>query len=161
VVGADRVFIGQQIGIFGLATIITNAHPKLQSHEYRSMRTLAFVATGSFVVVPLIHGLGIFGLELINKKAFTYTSIAKIGCLLPGTVLYAVSRHLVNIKEDYIVTYRFRKMRFPESRWPGRFDMCSSHSFMHILVVCAAIIQMIGYLKAFDHAHANMSCLSP
>ncbi|EGX95513.1 hemolysin-III channel protein Izh2 [Cordyceps militaris CM01] len=27
-----------------------------------------------------------------------------------------------------------RKMRFPESWWPGKFDMFSSHSFMHILV---------------------------
>jgi adiponectin receptor len=124
------------------------------------MRTLAFVATGSFAVLPLIHGLGTFGLELMNKKAFTYTLIAKIGCLLPGTTLYVVSRHPVNKKEDYIITYKIRKTRFPESRWPGRFDMCSSHSFMHIMVVCAAIIQMIGYLEAFDYAHANMSCLN-
>jgi hypothetical protein len=55
------------------------------------MRTLAFVATGMSVVVPLIHGLSIFGLDLMKKKAFTYTMVAKIGCLLPGTALYAVS----------------------------------------------------------------------
>jgi adiponectin receptor len=55
------------------------------------MRTLAFVMAGSSVVVPLIHGFSIFGLELMNKKAFTYTLIAKTGCLLPGTALYAVS----------------------------------------------------------------------
>ena len=49
-------------------------------------------------------------------------------------------------------------MRFPESRWPGKFDMCSSHSFMHILVVCAAVIQMIGYLEAFDYAYSEITC---
>ncbi|KAL1581623.1 hypothetical protein WHR41_09583, partial [Cladosporium halotolerans] len=97
------------IAILGALTIITNIHPKLQGHEHRPMRTSAFVAT-----------------------AFTYTLVAKIGCPLPGTVLYT--------------------MRFPESRWPGRFDMCSSHSIMHILVVCAAVIQMLGYLEAFDYA---------
>ena len=43
------------------------------------------------VVVPLIHGLNIFGLDLMNKKAFTYTMVAKVGCLLSGTTLYAVS----------------------------------------------------------------------
>lgn len=91
VFGADKVFNGQRIGFFGSATIITNTHPKLQSHEYRSMRAFAFVATGSSVVVPLIHGLIIFGLELMNNKAFTYTLIAKIGCLLPGAALCAVS----------------------------------------------------------------------
>ncbi|KAH7016292.1 uncharacterized protein B0I36DRAFT_337212, partial [Microdochium trichocladiopsis] len=67
-----------------------------------------------------------------------YTLVAKIGCLLSGTALYA--------------------MRFPESWWAGGFDMCSSHSFMHILVVCAAIIQMIGYLEAFDYAYSNITC---
>jgi adiponectin receptor len=70
---------------------MTNSHPKLQSHRYRSMRTLAFVATGVSVVVPLIHGLNIFGLDLMKKKAFTYTMVAKMGCLLSGTALYVVS----------------------------------------------------------------------
>ncbi|KAH7016044.1 hemolysin-III related-domain-containing protein [Microdochium trichocladiopsis] len=126
------------IGVFGALTIITSIHPKLQSHKYRSMRTLAFVATAVSVVAPLTHGLDIVGLDLMNKKGFTYTLVAKIGCLLSGTALYA--------------------MRFPESWWPGGFDMCSSHSFMHILVVCAAVIQMIGYLEAFDYAYLNITC---
>jgi predicted membrane channel-forming protein YqfA (hemolysin III family) len=55
------------------------------------MRTLAFVATGTSVVLPLIHGLNIFGLDLMNKKAFTYTMVAKIGYLLSGTAFYVVS----------------------------------------------------------------------
>lgn len=50
------------------------------------------------------------------------------------------------------------KMRFPESRWPGKFDRCGSHSMMHILVVCAAVIQMVGYLEAFDHAQLHLIC---
>lgn len=54
------------------------------------MRTLAFVATGMSVVAPLVHGLSVFGLDLMNKKALTYTMVAKVGCLLPGTGLYAV-----------------------------------------------------------------------
>jgi len=68
-----------------------NTHPKLQGHKYRSMRTSAFVATSMSVVAPLVHGINVFGLDLMNKKAFTYTLVAKIGCLLSGTVLYAVS----------------------------------------------------------------------
>jgi len=68
-----------------------NTHPKLQGHKYRSMRTSAFMATGMSVVAPLVHGISVFGLDLMNKKAFTYTLVAKIGCLLSGTVLYAVS----------------------------------------------------------------------
>jgi len=88
---ADIVSTHQQIGVFGATTIITNVHPKLQSHEYRTLRTLAFVVTGMSVVAPLIHGLDVFGRDLMNKKALTHTLVAKIGCLLPGTVLYVVS----------------------------------------------------------------------
>lgn len=29
---------------------------------------------------------------------------------------------------------------------------------MHILVVCAAVIQMIGYLEAFDYAYSHITC---
>ena len=113
---------------------------------------------GSSVVVPLIHGISIFGLKLMNKKAFTYTLIAKIGCLLPGTTLYAVSLPFFNTRESLILIQKIRKTRFPERVWPGKFDMCSSHSFMHILVVCAAFIQMIGYLEAFDYAYSEITC---
>jgi adiponectin receptor len=49
-------------------------------------------------------------------------------------------------------------VRFPESWWPGKFDMCSSHSFMHMLVVSAAVIQMIGYLEAFDYTYSSITC---
>lgn len=73
------------------------------------MRTMAFVATGMSVVAPLIHGLSVFGLDLMNKKAFTYTIAAKIGCLLSGTGLYAVSIPLVSTSEERIYpdTYAF------------------------------------------------------
>jgi adiponectin receptor len=120
------------------------------------MRTLAFVATGMSVVVPLIHGLSIFGLDLMGKKAFTYTLVAKIGCLLSATVLYAVSLKLCSQYTRNLIL--IRKMRFPEVWWPGKFDMCNSHSFMHLLVVCAAVIQMAGYLEAFDYAYSNLTC---
>jgi adiponectin receptor len=86
--------------IFGALTVITNTHPKLQGHKYRSMRTSVFAATGMSVVAPLIHGISIFGLDLMNKKAFSYTLVAKIGCLLPGTALYAVSFPFSDTREN-------------------------------------------------------------
>jgi len=111
-----------------------------------------------YVLAPLIHGIRIFGLDLMKKKAFTYTLVAKIGCLLPGTVLYAVSLPLSHIGKNMILIHTIRKMRFPESRWPERFDMCGSHSLMHILVVFAAVIQMKGYLEAFNYIYSGTTC---
>jgi len=53
------------------------------------------------------------------------------------------------------------KTRFPESRYPGKFDLWGSHSIFHILVVCAAVVQLMGYLDAFNYAQANLTCSSP
>ncbi len=50
------------------------------------------------------------------------------------------------------------KIRFPEKWWPGKFDMFSSHSIMHVLVVISSVVQMIGYLEAFDYAQLNLTC---
>jgi adiponectin receptor len=52
------------------------------------------------VVAPLIHGISIFGLDLMNKKAFSYTLMAKIGCLLLGTAVYAVSFPFSDTREN-------------------------------------------------------------
>lgn len=53
----------------------------------------------------------------------------------------------------------FLKTRFLERRYPGKFDLWGSHSIFHILVVCAAVVQLMGYLDAFDYSHANLARL--
>ncbi|KAL3485461.1 hypothetical protein BJX62DRAFT_247515 [Aspergillus germanicus] len=35
------------------------------------------------------------------------------------------------------------------------FDLWGSHSIFHILVVCAAVVQLIGYLDAFDYCEPH------
>lgn len=127
------------IGVFGTLTIFMTMHPRFQGSRYRLFRALMFVATGLSGVAPLIHGLSVFGMSQMMRKAFPYT-LAKAGCLLSGTWFYAT--------------------RFPESQYPGKFDLMGSHSIFHILVVCAAVVQLMGYLDAFDHAQANLTCSS-
>ncbi|KAK4188111.1 hemolysin-III related-domain-containing protein [Podospora australis] len=126
------------VGIFGTLTILMTLHAKFQGQRYRLVRALMFVATGLCGVAPLIHGLILFGKsQMMMTKALPYT-LAKAGCLLSGTGFYAT--------------------RFPESRYPGKFDLWGSHSIFHVLVVCAAVVQLMGYLDAFDYAQANLAC---
>ncbi|PVH68597.1 HlyIII-domain-containing protein [Cadophora sp. DSE1049] len=127
------------IGLFGGLTIFMTLHPKYQGSKYRVFRALMFVATSLCGVAPLIHGIKVFGMSQMMRKAFPYT-MAKAGCLLSGTAFYIT--------------------RFPESRYPGKFDLWGSHSIFHVLVVCAAVVQLIGYLDTFDYAHANLTCSS-
>ncbi|KIW81573.1 hypothetical protein Z517_04599 [Fonsecaea pedrosoi CBS 271.37] len=127
------------IGVFGSLTIFMTMHPKYQGSKHRLFRALMFVVTGLCGVAPLIHGLNVFGMSQMMTKAFPYT-LAKAGCLLTGTLFYAT--------------------RFPERRYPGNFDLWGSHSIFHVLVVCAAVVQLMGYLDALDYAHANLTCSS-
>jgi adiponectin receptor len=118
-----------------------------------------FVATGMCGVAPLIHGLTVFGMSQMMTKAFPYT-MAKAGFLLSGFLFYAVSIPIPRRTENLSITCVVLKTRFPESRYPGKFDLWGSHSIFHVLVVCAAVVQTMGYLEAFDYAHANLSCSS-
>ncbi|TVY29114.1 ADIPOR-like receptor [Lachnellula hyalina] len=153
-----RNFYWSMIGLFGTLTIFMTMHPKYQGSKYRLFRALMFVATGLSGVAPLIHGLSVFGMSQMMRKAFPYT-LAKAGCLLSGTAFYAVSLPFAH-KGEIDPNTCGSKTRFPESRYPGNFDLWGSHSIFHVLVVCAAVVQFMGYLDAFDYAHANLTCSS-
>lgn len=71
-------------------TIFMTMHPTYQGPRYRTFRALMFVATGLFGLVPLIHGVSVFGISGMMRKALPYT-LLKAGCLLSGTAFYAVS----------------------------------------------------------------------
>lgn len=117
-----------------------------------------FVATGVCGIAPLIHGLKVFGVSQMMRKALPYT-LGKAICLLSGVSLYAVSLpswpfgKCQDIKSDALA-----QTRFPESRYPGKFDLCGSHSIFHILVVCAAVVQLVGYLDAYHYAQEDRAC---
>ncbi|KAK4895176.1 hypothetical protein LTR27_006785 [Elasticomyces elasticus] len=143
------------IGGFGTMTVFMTMHPRYQGPKYRTFRALMVVATGLSGVAPLIHGFIIFGMSQMMRKAFPYT-LAKAGCLLSGVAIYAVSLPRPNTRDMLNLTQWFQT-RYPESRYPGKFDLWGSHSIFHVLVVCAAVVQLMGYLDAFDYAHANLT----
>ena len=140
-----------------MLTVFLTMHPKFQGSKYRPFRAIMFVATGFCGVAPLIHGLNVFGISQMMRKAFLHT-LAKGGCLLSGVSFYAVSLPISHRESDPNTVAL--KSRFPESRHPGKFDIGGSHAIFHILVVFAAVIQLMGYLDAFDYAHANLRCSS-
>jgi adiponectin receptor len=78
-------------------------HPKYQGSKYRVFRAMMFVATGLCGVAPLIHGIKVFGMSQMMKKAFPYT-MAKAGCLLSGTAFYSVSLPNPYIREKKDLT---------------------------------------------------------
>ena len=112
-------------------------HPKFQGQKYRLFRALMFVATGMCGVAPLIHGLNVFGMSQMMRKAFPYT-MAKAGCLLSGTAFYAVSLPISHTREIYpetcgsedqvswkSISWQIRLMGLPfDLSHPGRMRRC-------------------------------------
>ena len=87
-------------------------HPKFQGHKYRLFRALMFVATGLSGVAPLIHGLYVFGISQMMRKALPYT-LAKAGCLLSGTSFYAVSLPDSDARAKLTLTRVVLRLGFP------------------------------------------------
>jgi adiponectin receptor len=73
-------------------------NPKLQGPNYRLFRASVFVAAGMSGVAPLIHGINVFGIAQMMRKAFLYT-LAKDVCLLSGTLFYAVRPPDFHVRE--------------------------------------------------------------
>ena len=113
------------ITILSTITAILVLDPKFQGLKYRSLRTKAFVLTALSGFAPIIHGLILFGWF----PALEYY-------LLEGAV--------------YGLGAFFFASRFPESRWPGKFDIwLGSHQIFHVLVVVASLVHLYGVWTAF------------
>ncbi|KAI0148557.1 mPR-like GPCR protein [Xylariaceae sp. FL1272] len=115
--------------------------PCFQGPRWRTFRLVVFVVTGLSGFAPIIHGIHMFGFaQMVRQSGLPYY-FAEGGLFLLGAVTYAT--------------------RFPECIKPGSFDIFgSSHQIFHVLVVIAAIVHVVGVLKAFDYNYHNRQCAS-
>lgn len=135
----QRNIYWSMIGILGSATIIIMLMPHFRGKKFRIFRALSFVGTGLSGFAPLIHGIQMFGLDQMMKQSGLPYYLAEAFCLLSGAVIYVT--------------------KFPESRYPGKFDIFgSSHQLFHILVVLATTSQLAGILVAYDYNSKYRQC---
>ena len=68
-------------------------------------------------------------------------------------------RWLVSQGLLYTIGAALYAARVPERWYPGRFDVVgSSHQIFHVLVVTAAVVHLIGLLKAADRVRVTGEC---
>ncbi|KAL6790214.1 hemolysin-III related domain-containing protein [Trichoderma sp. SZMC 28013] len=135
----QRKIYWSMIGVLGSLTIFAMLNPNFRGKRFRFFRALAFAGTGLSGFVPLIHGIRMFGLSQMMRQSGMPYYLIEGGFLLLGALIYVT--------------------RFPESRYPGKFDIYgSSHQLFHILVVFATVAQLIGILDAFGYNYANRKC---
>lgn len=136
----QRVYWGMIVTL-SIITSVLVLHPRLQGLKYRPFRTIAFVLTGLSGFAPVIHGLlrhGWSEMWLRSGMPFWF---------LEGLI--------------YVTGAFFYDTRFPESVWPGKFDIWgSSHQIFHILVLVGGTVHMFGVWSAYswNYQH-NRECV--
>ncbi|KAK0896367.1 hypothetical protein LTR02_011285 [Friedmanniomyces endolithicus] len=114
--------------------------PQFRSPEWRPFRAFMFVAMGLSAVIPVVHGLQLYGPAQLERQMGLSWVVTQGILYILGAAIYAC--------------------RVPERWFPGAFDLVgSSHQIFHVLVVLAATAHLVGLLKAFDYEHRYRSGL--
>ncbi|KID81123.1 Hly-III-related protein [Metarhizium guizhouense ARSEF 977] len=107
---------------------------QFRTPQWRLCRAMMFVGLGLSSMIPVIHGITIYGYKgLENRMSVTWT-IVQGALYIFGAVLYAT--------------------RWPERVFPGDFDVWgNSHQIFHICVLLAVATHFYGMANAFDYHH--------
>lgn len=118
---------------------------------------MMFVGLGVSGVVPVIHGLTMFGFrELDERMGLSWVLLEGI-LYISGAFIYAVSTRDIDT-----LTFRPRPLTITQVRWPERrasktFDIWgSSHQIFHVLILMAAGSHLYGMTRAFDFHHGPL-----
>lgn len=129
-------FYWTMITTIGAGCAIVSVSPKFRTPQWRPFRAAMFVAMGLSAVLPVLHGMKLYGLATLTQ------TIGLRWVVLQGLL--------------YIIGAGLYAARFPERARPGAFDIWgSSHQLFHVLVVLAAAAHLVGLVKAFDNAHSG------
>ncbi|KAL0936237.1 ADIPOR-like receptor SPBC12C2.09c [Colletotrichum truncatum] len=125
------------IALLGLGCGIVSWLERFRTPEWRTFRACLFVALGASGVVPVLHGLSVYGRGYLeNRMSLSWVVLHGLMYIF-GAFLYAA--------------------RWPERSSPGTFDIWgSSHQIFHFFVVLAAVTHFYGMAKAFDYHHTVM-----
>ncbi|KND89447.1 ADIPOR-like receptor IZH2 [Tolypocladium ophioglossoides CBS 100239] len=136
------VYLGL-ICLLGVGCAAVSWIEQFRTPRWRPYRATMFIGLGLSGVIPVIHGVTIYGCQALEDRMGVSWVIAQGAMYIFGAVLYAV--------------------RWPERSFPGAFDIWgSSHQIFHMFVLLAAATHFYGMATAFDHHHTVMGsqCLT-
>ena len=85
-----------QITSIGLATAIVVLFPQFRTPAWRPFRAFMFVAMGLSAVVPVFHGIRVFGVEQLNQQMGLSWLVTQGFLYILGAGIYAVSELIHN-----------------------------------------------------------------
>lgn len=107
-------------------------------NEYRVLRAMIFSSLSLVTVLPVIHALCKYGIDVAIDRESLHLLLAF--CIAASAAILVYST------------------QFPESIWPGKFDLwLHSHQLFHVLAVVAGVIQLdtIRHLQKFSMKQCN------
>jgi len=111
------------IGVLGAVCTAVSLLKAFALPKYRALRGLLFLVFGMCGIAPCIHSSYYHGIE------YSFSKGQMQNLVLMGTL--------------YLIGVIFFITRFPESVWPGKFNLVfQSHQIFHVLVVSAALVQV-------------------
>ncbi|GAP86022.1 putative mPR-like GPCR protein [Rosellinia necatrix] len=131
-------------GIFllGFGCGVVSWVERFRTPQWRPYRAAMFVGLGLSGVIPVCHGLAIYGYQSLNDRMGLNWVLFQGTLYIFGAFLYAV--------------------RWPERTSPGTFDIWGhSHQLFHILILLAAASHFKGMRKAFDYHHSTLGAQCP
>ncbi|CAO1638352.1 unnamed protein product [Sympodiomycopsis kandeliae] len=136
-----QTFYGSCITILGAGAMWTVLSPTYATPEYRPYRTAVFLALGLSAVVPVAHGMYLYGYEILKLTMGLNYLVASGALYVAGALLYA--------------------MRVPERFAPGRFDYFgASHQIFHTFILLAAFSHYVCIRRAYTFWH-TVQVVSP
>ncbi len=125
------------ITVIGFGCAVVSVRDKFRTPAWRPFRAGMFVTMGLSAVLPVCHGLWLYGVHELENRIGLSWLVLQGALYVSGAAIYAA--------------------RIPEKWKPGHFDIIgSSHQIFHVLVLLAAFSHLIGLLKAFDHWHGTV-----
>lgn len=79
------------ITTIGAGTLVVVLYPKFRTPEWRPVRALMFVLMGLSAVVPVIHGLQMYGYEQLERQMGLSWLVGQGVMYIAGAAIYAVS----------------------------------------------------------------------
>ena len=126
------------ITAFGIGTFIYSLTDDFNKPQRRCLRGTLYLIFGLCTAIPILH-MAFFGKYIEGYS----DDITLLNWYLGGI--------------SYIVGALFYILRFPEKKFPGKFDYFgASHQIFHVLVFFGALFHFIGSLEAYNYRFRNL-----
>lgn len=131
------------ITVLGVACMLVSCLDRFAQPAYRPVRAGLFAALGLSAAVPATHAVFLYSLRTLFTDFYLGSLLLMAFLYLFGAFLFAT--------------------RFPECKWPGKFDLIfCSHNLFHICVVVAAVVHFIAIRNLqIDRKALGNNCPTP